>query len=328
MAIALAGTAMPLSAKAIGFDSAIKEAGGGGNASNSSESGRWRANGMTVEAQNKKPYVVFNGTNVYTGAALSSTGRKFFIQDRDWEKHVSPILNPQKLPQYRKPVKTIVIDAGHGGKDPGKISETGMREKTYALDVCLRLRSQLTARGFSVVMTRSKDVFVELADRPAKANAAKADLFVSVHFNAADSKAARGLETWMLTPVGEASFGTKKIKTEADGGNANDGANLLLAYYIQNTLCKKIDIDDRGVKCANFAVLRTLKCPGVLVECGFFTNPAEAALTATSNRRDLLAAGITEAVVAYAKALDAAVPESRRPTREDIRRRKIYRTLR
>lgn len=320
----LAGTALMLPAKAIAFDSAIKEVGGSGNASNSSETGRWRANGMTIEAQNRKPYVVFNGTNVYTGSALSSTGRKFFIQDRDWKNHVLPILKPQTIKQYRKAIKTIAIDPGHGGKDPGKISATGMREKTYALDVCTRLKAQLQARGFNVVMTRSKDVFIDLEKRPAIANDADADLFISIHFNSAASKAARGLETWMLTPVGEASFGNKRVKTEGDRGNANNAANLLLAYKVQSSICNKIDIDDRGVKCANFAVLRDLKCPGILVECGFFTNPAEAALIATSNRRDQLAIGIAEGVLAYARALNAPVPVSKRPTREDIRQRSIF----
>ncbi len=310
--------------KALCLDNELKALGGGANASSSQNAGRWRVKGMTLEATAKKPYVVFNGSNIYTGTALSVSGQKFFIQEHDWRKHVLPIVNPQILPQYRKPIKTIAIDAGHGGKDPGFISATGMREKTYALDVCNRLKAQLTARGFNVVMTRSKDVFVELKDRPAKANAAKADLFVSVHFNAAASKAARGLETWMLTPVGEASFGTKNLKKEADPANVNDGANLLLAYHVQRALCGKIDIEDRGVKCANFAVLRTLNCPGVLVECGFFSNPAEAALTATGHRRDQLASGIAEAVQQYARALRAPVPESGRPTREDIRRHRIF----
>lgn len=291
-----------VAAQAINLDSTIREAGARADSSRVSDLRRWKINGYAVEAQDKKPYVTINGTRIYTGRALSCSGGKIFIQKRDWEKHIAPIVSPasKSVPAGKK----IVIDAGHGGKDPGKI-QGKMREKSYTLDIAKRLQRILTKRGYTVILTRDKDAFLELADRAKKANSAQADLFVSIHFNAAEAKSARGVETWMLTPVGEASFASKTSKKSADAGNRLDAWNLLLAYKVQSALAGKIDAEDRGIKCANFAVLKDLKCPGVLIECGFFTNAAEAALIARTNRRELIAQGIADGISSYTKTLDS-----------------------
>lgn len=291
-----------VAAQAVNLDTTIRAAGAGTNTSRVADLRRWKIGPYNVEAQDKKSYVTINGTRIYTGKALSCAHGKIFIQKHDWDKHVSPIVSPSKksVPAARK----IIIDAGHGGKDPGKI-QGKMREKSYTLDIAKRLQRILTKRGYTVVLVREHDVFVELEDRAKKANAVQADLFVSVHFNAAEAKSARGIETWMLTPVGEASFASKTVKKKADTGNRNDAWNLLLAYKVQSALSNKIDAEDRGVKCANFTVLRELKCPGILVECGFFTNASEAALIARTNRRELIAQGIADGISSYAAILNS-----------------------
>lgn len=304
-------------AQAINLDSTIREAGARANTSRVSDLRRWKIGNYNVEAQDKKPYVTINGTRVYTGRALSCAHGKIFIQKRDWEKHLAPIVAPSK--KNVPAAKRIVIDAGHGGEDPGKV-EGKMREKSYTLDIAKRLQRILTKRGYTVVLVRDRDVFLELEARSKKANAAKADLFVSIHFNAAAAKSARGVETWMLTPVGEASFGYKKTKVKADVGNRFDAWNLLLAYKIQSALSSKIDAEDRGVKCANFSVLQGLKCPGILVECGFLTNASEAALIARTNRRELIAQGIADGIFAYAETLNAL--KGNKPAASNSGRRK------
>ena len=306
-------------AQAINLDTTIRTAGAQKNTSNSNDWRRWKIGNYTVEAQDKKPYVTIDGTRVYTGRAVSVANGKIFIQQRDWEKHLRPIVAPARtnVPSAKK----IVIDAGHGGKDPGKINTRGMREKTYALDIARRLQRTLTARGYNVIMTRSRDEFLELSERAERANAVGADVFVSLHFNAAGSTSARGIETFMLTPVGEASFAAKNVKTDADPGNAKDAWNLLLAYKVHSALVNKIDAENRGVKCMNLAVLRPLKCPGILVECGFFTNASEAALIATTNRREQIAQGIADGISAYAGTLGALAPKpAPRPPPRRIRR--------
>ncbi|MCD8283240.1 MAG: N-acetylmuramoyl-L-alanine amidase [Opitutae bacterium] len=299
-------------AQAVNFDTYLRAAGAGANSAGSGDFGRWKIGAYTIEAVNKKPYVSINGTKIYTSTGLTCGKGKFFIQKRDWEKNVAPIVAPQRrgVPGLRK----IVIDAGHGGKDSGKVNSRGMQEKRYSLDVAQRLEKILKARGFNVVMTRRTDVFIDLNRRPEIANEAWADLFVSVHFNAAESTSARGVETWLLTPVGQASFSNSSAKKDPDRGNAQDAWNLLAAYKIHSTLVKRIDAEDRGLKRANFAVLRTLKCPGILVECGFFTNASEAALIATAARREQIALGIADGISAYSGVL-AQLSPTRIPTR-------------
>lgn len=306
-------------AQAVNLDTTIRGAGAKANTSRVADLRTWKIGSYNVEAQDKKSYVTISGTRVYTGRALSCEHGKIFIQKRDWEKHIAPIVAPSKkgVPSAKK----IIIDAGHGGKDPGKV-QGKMREKSYTLDIAKRLQRILTKRGYTVVLVRDRDVFLELEDRSKKANSVQADLFVSVHFNSAAAKSARGVETWMLTPVGEASFATKTVKKKADPGNVNDAWNLLLAYKVQSALSNKIDAEDRGVKCANFTVLRDLKCPGILVECGFFTNASEAALIARTNRRELIAQGIADGISSYAGTLNSLKGNKPATTNKSSEKRK------
>lgn len=297
-------------AQVVNLDTTIRAAGAGANTSRVADLRRWKINGYTVEAQDGKQYVSINGTRIYTGHEQSCAHGKMFIQKRDWTKHIAPIVAPAKtgVPGYLH----VVIDAGHGGNDPGKI-QGKMREKAYTLDIAKRLQRILTKRNYKVTLTRSRDTKLELSSRAEKANAVKANLFVSVHFNAAAAKSARGVETWMLTPVGEASFAGSTEKEKADAGNRFDAWNLLLAYKVQSKLSAKIDAEDRGVKCANFAVLKPLKCPGILVECGFFTNASEAALIATTNQREKIAQGIADGIFAYTDTLKSLKKDNDKP---------------
>ncbi len=287
-------------AQVVNFETEIRELGFGKNESRERGTGTWRKGATRVEVQDRKRYVLVNGTRIYLGSAPSFDHGKYFIKKRDWEKHVAPILAPPKTDVPRR----IVLDPGHGGKDPGKINKRGMKEKIYALDIAQRAARILRKRGYTVFLTRENDSFIELVNRPARANNWKADLFVSVHLNSAASASARGIETFALTPVGEASTAddSGSPKKQADEGNARDALNTLLAYKIHSAVATKTDAEDRGVKYANFAVLRTLKCPGTLIECGFLTNAADTALIATKNGRERIAAGIADGIDAYARA--------------------------
>ncbi len=292
---------VPASAQVVNFDTVIREQ--GFVKKETSEAARgvgvWRKGGLSVEIQARKQYALVNGTRIYLGNAPSFDHEKFFMRKRDWEKHMVPIV----ASPFVKKTRRIVLDPGHGGKDPGKINKRGMQEKTYALDIAQRAKRLLTARGYTVFMTREKDSAVELARRPEIANERGADLFVSIHLNSAASTSARGVETFALTPVGEASTadigGTPKKLP--DPGNANDILNTRLAFKVHTALVAKIDAEDRGVKYANFAVLKTLKCPGILVECGFLTNASDTALVATRNGRERIATGIADGIDAYAR---------------------------
>lgn len=297
-------------AQVVNFDTEIRKLGFGKNESRGRGVGIWKKGSTRVEVHSKKRYAIVNGSRLYLGHSPSFDHNKFFVKKQDWEKRFAPIAKPPKTKAPRR----IVLDPGHGGKDPGKINKRKMYEKTYALDISRRVAKILRSRGYLVLMTRDGDQTLELKDRPDKANKWNADLFVSIHLNAASATSARGIETFALTPVGETSTHDAggKAKSKADVGNAKDALNSLFAFKLHSALVSKTDAEDRGVKYANFAVLRTLKCPGALVECGFLTNASDTALVATKNGRERIATGIANGIDAYARAVATVPPRPKK----------------
>ncbi|MDQ8197582.1 N-acetylmuramoyl-L-alanine amidase [Pelagicoccus enzymogenes] len=200
-------------------------------------------------------------------------------------------------------IGTIVLDPGHGGvHDGAKNERIGILEKELALDVSLRLKGHLESRGFKVVLTRYDDRHVELKDRPEIANGLKADLFLSVHFNAAGRPDPHGLETYLFTPAGYPSSSATEVGDDAvpHPANQRDQQNFELAYAIQKSMLARLGREDRGVKKGRWAVLKTLNCPGALVECGFVSNDDEALLISTAGYRERVAQSLFEAILSYA----------------------------
>ena len=182
-------------------------------------------------------------------------------------------------PLQAAPFNTVVIDAGHGGHDRGGIPSNIIPEKGVALDTAKRVKAYLQDAGLRVVMTRSTDDFIPLSQRVAISNEQKNAIFVSIHYNSAPRRGACGIETF---------------------GNS---AGLPLARRIQRNLMKTTTGDDRGVKQRVFFVLRKNRKPAVLVECGFLTNPADAARANSAAYRSQLAAQIARAIVEYRRSL-------------------------
>ena len=171
--------------------------------------------------------------------------------------------------------RTVVIDAGHGGHDSGARSRWGGQEKTAALDTALRLDPKLRAAGFKTVLTRRGDYFITLGDRTRMSNQQENAIFVSLHYNDANNRSAYGVETYYR------SRPSAKIATA-----------------IQNAICSLPGVASRGVKTANYWVLRRNEYPAVLVEGGFFSNPREGARCANPAYREALASAIASAIVA------------------------------
>jgi N-acetylmuramoyl-L-alanine amidase len=169
---------------------------------------------------------------------------------------------------------TVVVDAGHGGKDNGAFRRFGGAEKNATLDVATRLAAKLRESQFRVVMTRSSDVFIPLDERASISNRQSNAIFVSVHFNDSGRRGIRGFETYYRSPVARP-----------------------LAYRIQQQIMTLPGAVNRGVKTANFRVLRKAAYPAVLVECGFLSNRKEGAAARSATRRDDLADKIAEAIV-------------------------------
>ncbi len=173
-----------------------------------------------------------------------------------------------------KTFKTVVVDAGHGGKDSGAYRRYGPPEKVVALDVAQRLNRKLRESQLKTVMTRDSDVFIELNDRVAIENAQKNAIFVSIHFNDSRRRGVRGFETYY-----------------------HSGASFDLANGIQAKLMTIPNSKNGGVHTANFRVLRLAACPAVLVECGYLSNRSEGNQARDWEYRELLADRIAEAVV-------------------------------
>ncbi|WP_059105387.1 N-acetylmuramoyl-L-alanine amidase family protein [Shouchella shacheensis] len=166
--------------------------------------------------------------------------------------------------------QTIVIDAGHGGSDFGAVAN-GLYEKELVYDVAHRTRGLLESSGANVVMTRTGDYFVALEERSRIANANNADSFVSIHANAAAQISANGTETY-------------HFPTSAAGRS--------LATSLQQNMVATFNSRDRGVKAANFSVLRNTEMQAALVELGFVTNQAEAEVMKTNAFRNQAASAI------------------------------------
>lgn len=151
--------------------------------------------------------------------------------------------------------KTIFLDPGHGGRDPGAVV-SGVYESNIALGISNKLKSRLEAAGARVVTTRTTDVFLSLGERTARANNSGADIFISIHGNSFVSSAARGVETY--------------YNTQFQGANSKK-----LAEAVQNRMVNGVNLHNRGVKTSNFEVIRYTRMPSVLLETGFMTNPGD-----------------------------------------------------
>src|SRR6266700_2066096 len=168
---------------------------------------------------------------------------------------------------------TVVIDAGHGGHDRGGIPGQRIAEKVMTLDVAQRLRNVLSASGYRVVMTRDSDVFVPLGTRVAIANSYRNAIFVCIHFNATKRAGASGIETYFYSRD-----------------------SLPLASAIHYFVTGGAPSANRGVRRRGYYVLRRTSVPAVLVECGFLTNPTEAAYAQSASYRQKLAEEIAAGV--------------------------------
>jgi N-acetylmuramoyl-L-alanine amidase len=202
-------------------------------------------------------------------------------------------------------IKTICLDAGHGGKDPGNMEGT-TKEKNLTLLLSREVETLLEKAGYKVVTTRSRDEFIDRDQRPIVANRRKADLFISLHFNSAPATSASGIEVFCLTPAGApSSHGSPEgYNGNQLPGNKNDEQNVLLAHCVQKATVKQTKTIDRGIVRARYDVLRTTAMPAILVEGGFMTNPAEGRRIREADYRRSLAEGIVDGIKAYARLVE------------------------
>jgi len=221
-------------------------------------------------------------------------------------------------------IRTIVIDPGHGGLDPGCIGKRGLQEKGVVLDICLKLKSLLgTRKDLQVILTRESDIYVPLEDRPVIANQKKADLFISVHANASFNRKRSGVETFFLNfspdpsvneiAAGENATSTKnisemksiimKIVQNSKLFESKELAGKIHQSLLKSLLQKRGTVKDLGVKGGPFWVLIGSDMPSVLVEVSHLSNPEEEALLNTSEYEDQVARGIYNGILEYIRSL-------------------------
>ncbi len=245
--------------------------------------------------KDKRQFTI-NGVRYCLNFAPLAGDGTMFLSDMDVYTQLDPILRPWTVPNH--PVRHIVIDPGHGGKDAGAVRGR-FREKDLTLNIARRVRDRLVRAGYRVTLTRHSDIALTLSQRAALAKALKADLFLAIHINAAEGAAVSGIETYAMTPAGAPSSTNTKAVNTSHPGNRCDANNLALASMIHRYMLGRTGGEDRGVKRARFQVLREITMPGVLIECGFISNPAELRRMTTAEYQDKLARGISDGVQAY-----------------------------
>lgn len=271
---------------------------------------RWVKRDEAVELTNSahrillqihSPEAQFDGVEVRLLFPLVQKGENVWIALLDLKSTFEPVLYPPKLKRGAV-LKSICLDPGHGGKDPG-FQVGNNKEKKLTLLFSEELQSQLKRAGWKVNLTRTRDTFVELPSRPELARRRRSDLFVSLHFNATEASAnsVKGVEVYCLTPAGAPS-------TNAGGegggagwfaGNRYNEENMFLAYQLQKNLTRKVAAEDRGVHRARFWVLRDAVMPAVLIEAGFLSHPVEGQRIASTLYRRQLAGAIVAGLEAY-----------------------------
>ncbi|WP_372794505.1 N-acetylmuramoyl-L-alanine amidase [Pontiella sp.] len=257
-----------------------------------------RYNKVEIETNSRRAWI--NGVMIWLHSACRKSGSDWTIREADFKRGIDPILRTYAYAPGRMP-RLVVLDPGHGGKDTGSISPKGYREKDLVLDISYRVRKLLEAKGIRVKMTRTGDTYPNLDVRSTYAYKVGADLFISIHANAAGAPSASGVETFITSSTGYDSTNAygQDQDTFAFKNNTYDALNAVLGFSIHSNVVKMSKRDDRGLRRARYSVLKHTRCPAALVECGFLTNPDEEILLNTSSYRESIARGISNGVLGY-----------------------------
>ncbi len=267
---------------------------------------------VKIELEDESQNCRMNGVLFILSHPIVQSKGRYLISKTDLLTLFDPILRPSYI-KHASLFKTVVIDAGHGGKDPGSRGRIH-HEKYYTLKVARALRDDLQKKGYNVVMTRDSDVFISLANRVRIANKHPDAIFISIHFNSGQSRA-QGIETFTVSPVNVPHLGRGYRSRDARKvpGNISESASIALATaahsrtlaYLNNAKYgNNFKILDRGIKHARFNVLTGIKIPAILLEGGFISNRAEERKINSSAYTKTLAAALSLAVDIYKNSIE------------------------
>jgi N-acetylmuramoyl-L-alanine amidase len=282
---------------------------------------------VVLDIESIEDYKIFALSDPFR-IVIDVMGKGFGGEGGEMRKMGDEVLPPSTDTAQKGSLKVgkIVIDPGHGGKDPGAIGKSGLREKNVTLRISKLLKKSLKKKtGAKVILTRTRDVYIPLEERTAIANTNNADLFISIHVNASPKRKASGIETYYLDvsndrrtiqvaarenaasakAVGDLQYILKDLMRTA---NRNDSSAL--ATNIQNSLVKTLrkkyrGVNANGVKGAPFYVLVRTNMPSILVEVSFISNAKEEKRLKSEKYLEQIALGITEGVLAFMSGKDS-----------------------
>lgn len=199
---------------------------------------------------------------------------------------------------FRDPL-TVFLDPGHGGSDPGAVAG-GVKEANLNLSVAKKVQALLVSRGYRVYMSRTSDTYVDLYDRPRKANELKADIFVSIHTNSTgtSSTSVNGIESYYYEY--DPNY-PSKINTAMHNNPDRIAKSMTLTNFIQDNMIEYTGANDRGTDGDTFAVIRETAMPSTLLEIGFINNTTERQKLVTDSYQSKIARGIADGIVDYFK---------------------------
>jgi N-acetylmuramoyl-L-alanine amidase len=272
---------------------------------------------VRLKFENRDRSFYSEGIRVFMGETTVLSQGSLYVSRIDVIKTIVPLVQPVEYAGLLPgPPRLIVLDAGHGGADPGTRNLVmHLDEKNLTLDVVQRLKKLLEVRGYRVILTRNDDTKLaagqrpDLEERDAVANRAKADLFLSVHFNSAVATVT-GTETYVMTPQSEISTGEARDATvdKAFPGNRLDFANIILGYHLHRSLVTALNSTDRGCKRGRRLVLCFPECPAALVEAAYLSNNTDASRLATPAFRQRIAQALADGIDDYSAELAALHP--------------------
>lgn len=232
---------------------------------------------------------------ILTHPVMEDASGDLLISKMDVLQVIEPVLRPTYIAN-RAAVRTVVIDPGHGGHDTGSVTPYA-READVALVVATKLGAELKKRGFEVVYTQEHNEYKSPQARVDKANAAPAAIFVSLHLNSGRSDM-EGSQVYTMTP---AAPNEKPLP-----GHAYSQSSMALAMALQSALVEKADTEDGGCRRAHFSLLNSVRCPSVMVEMGYATNPEEGTRLATEEYQMKLAGALADGVESFARVMNPA----------------------
>lgn len=278
------------------------------------------ANGMVIVEE--RPVIFHKGAVCVPSDFLKTISKRFaWVEPSGSAVPENKPAVPQ--PRYYK-IRSVILDAGHGGYDPGAIGRDGIKEKYITLDITNRVRGLLENEGIEVILTRDDDSFIPLWRRTEIANRVNADLFVSIHANASRTKRLKGVEVYYLSEAidddarAKAAAQDAVLKTEK--GSVYRHTDVLDAILwdlaltearrdsiqLGNSILDEIDVPKRALKSARFFVLKGTKMPAVLVEVGYITNKDECSKLGGSQYRAEIAKMVVRGILGFRRQFESS----------------------